>query len=426
MVESSPWLELYNSPDPGKIFALNAQEFRDFVAYVFTRAGYHTQPFHTAGADFALTNENQIVGYVATSAGVHNVGLGPVLQLNGLPAANNLPKFYVSSEGFASKVPDANEAPDLLLLDISRLQRFISYVHGTRHPQSKNTPFSPMKLFRGESKKRDKARTKVIALANNKGGVCKTTSSLIIGLILALEKGKKVLFVDMDDQANLTQVVFGKARYDLPNISDYFADFNSYPLESLITPTRFKNAWVIPSHPDLRLTLSNNVDWTETEKRFTASLHYDAIAVPEGGDFDWIILDTPPSLSLYTRAAMIAAHYVLTPFAPSSLDEIGLRNLIETLTDVSCIASGANQTQMLGCFTTRWKRTAATEADVKRMRLIAIQKGAQLFETDIDEDPTNIRKLILPENSPNPTKIHGALDDYRELVKEIQNHVGDD
>ena len=431
MNPQSPWLDLFNSPEPVKVFNLNAQDFKSFVQYAFERAGYHVEPYTNPGADLILSFDGKALGYIACSSGVKHVGPGPVLALNGIPVGSKIPKFYVSSDGFTTQAIGAeNSAKYLYLLDFTKLRRFMSYVKGTRHPSSKNVPLSPEKLFDDEPQKRNIHQTKVMTLANNKGGACKTTSAFAIGYILATEMKKRVLFVDMDDQANLTQVALKEAslrsrKYIEPNISHYFANANEFPLSSLIMPTDIPNAWLIPSDPELRLTLSNVVDWTETEQQFIRGLHHSSVKTLADEDFDWIILDTPPSLGLYTRAATLASHYVLTPYTPNPLDYVGMENLLDMLQEVSCIADSANETKMLGCFTTRWRRSRATSEDVGRIRDIALSRGVSLFDTDIDEDATNIRKLILQVGAINLSRVHGAIDDYRNLVKEIQHNVGD-
>lgn len=297
MTATTQWLELYKTPDPGIITKLSPQDFKNFIAYVFERAGYTVAPYDLDGADFELREGRHIAGYVAATVGVHQVGSKPVLALSGVPSDSRTEKFYISAEDFSSQAaPAIEKAKHIFLMDIVKLQRYINYVRGTRHPKSRDTPLSPSKLFGQEPQKRPTTRTKVMVLANNKGGVCKTTSAFAIGLILATEMNKKVLFVDLDDQANLTQSairvkksVTGSMVFPSPNISDHFADFSTYPLGTLIQPTNFKNAWIIPSAPELRMTLSTTVDWTETEQRFTTFLHHESVVIPNnGGDFDWM------------------------------------------------------------------------------------------------------------------------------------------
>ena len=101
MNPASPWLTLFDSPEPVKIFDLSAQDFRSFVQYIFERAGYYVEPFTGNGADLALKFEGKTLGYAACSVGVKHVGHGPVLALNGITIGGKLPKYFVSSDGFS-------------------------------------------------------------------------------------------------------------------------------------------------------------------------------------------------------------------------------------------------------------------------------------------------------------------------------------
>jgi chromosome partitioning protein len=425
MSEPQDYTQLFKEPNPETIFHLNGQDFKAFLAYVFERAGFYVTPFQHAGADLELKYEGKTIAYIGTSAGVANVGPNPVLALNGLADAEvDAMRYFISSGHFAHSATESAKAmKNIRLLDIDKLRRFINYIRGTRHPKSKGSPIDPVQIFDNEPVKRSTTQTKVLALANNKGGASKTTSAFAIALILAAEKHRRVLLVDVDEQANLTQAALGTVSYNLPNIADYFVQ--TATLGQLVQQTRFDNIWIIPSHPDLRLTLTNVTNWTKTEQRFASALHHESVAPPGGEVFDWIIIDTPPALSLHTRSALTAAHYVLTPFTPTILGRIGLAMLLETLSDISGLASGINQTKMLGCFATRWRSTSAIKQEVANMRAIALQAGSPLFEAEIEDDATNIRKLVLPEGIPRISTIHGAFDDYRKLVKEILEHVGD-
>jgi cellulose biosynthesis protein BcsQ len=431
----SRWETLYNKPNPVKIFELSAQDFKEFIRYVFQRSGYQVVDSPQNGAALELRNQLYPLGYVALSSGVQHVGPNPVLALNGLPVPHDMEKYYISSGGFASTaIQDAAAAKqttagqNLRLIDSDKLQRYINYVRGTRHPKAQGAPLTPIQLFDYDPVKRSPTKTKVLTLANNKGGVCKTTSALAIALILATEKQKKVLLVDVDEQANLTQVVLEHAselshQHTIPNIADHF--LGSAPMSQLIMPTRYNNIWIIPSDSDLRLTLSSTVDWTQTEKRFIDALHHDTVVVPNSGaDFDWIIIDTPPSISLHTRSALLAAHFVAVPFTPSGMGRRGLLGLITTLDDIRGMAAATQQTELIGCFPTRWRRSAATRDDLESLQQLAISAGAPIFASQIADDPNNSRKII-GETTPKVSGLHGMLDDYRDLVKEIQNHVGD-
>src|SRR5262249_52944051 len=162
-----------------------------------------------------------------------------------------------------------------------------------------------------QSRLRPRSRTKVLAIANNKGGVGKTTTALNIGFNLA-KRDKSVLLVDLDAQGNLTYSLPYKANNSPHHLADYFlhrGGTGGSSLPQLVRPTEFQNICVIPSHPDLSLAESDLDDWTRIEHQFAEDLHDDAVIAPHevgGSEFDWIILDTPPAMGIATRAALAA------------------------------------------------------------------------------------------------------------------------
>lgn len=162
----------------------------------------------------------------------------------------------------------------------------------------------------------------VIAVTNQKGGVGKTTTAINVSYFLA-KSGKKTLLVDFDPQGNassglgidktelektMTEVIQGKAS-----------------LAEVIVPTEHKNLSVAPTTSDLANT---EVELAQAEKRFSRL----KLAVDSVGDqFDYIIIDSPPSLSLLTVNGLIASKYVLLPVQAEFYALEGLGQLLETM-----------------------------------------------------------------------------------------------
>ena len=148
-------------------------------------------------------------------------------------------------------------------------------------------------------------KTKTIAVANEKGGVGKTVTVINLAAALTLEN-KKVLVVDMDPQANATKglgidsAVEGRSVYDLIHPG-------GAALADIITPTAWKGLDVIPSHSDLA---GAEVELLDVEGR--ENLLADALGkLP--AEYDFVLLDTPPSLSLLTVNVFAFARQVLIP-----------------------------------------------------------------------------------------------------------------
>ena len=159
-------------------------------------------------------------------------------------------------------------------------------------------------------------RTKVIAIANQKGGVGKTTT--VVNLAAALSARRRtVLVVDLDPQAHAT---LGLGLEKQPGISIYPVLLGERAVADVIQPTKWSNLNVIPSEVDLagaELELSMREDRLEMVRNALAP-------VKESGAFDYIILDCPPSLGIVMTSSLVASDGVLIPIQAEFLAMDGL------------------------------------------------------------------------------------------------------
>lgn len=169
---------------------------------------------------------------------------------------------------------------------------------------------------------------RVIAIVNQKGGVGKTTTAINLGAALAGE-GRRVLVIDLDPQGNastglgIETALRDRTTYDLL--------LDGLPLGEVTVPTATDRLWVVPATADLS---SADIEMSRSDRR--SFLMRDALA--RGGaddpDFDFILIDCPPSLSLLTINAMVAAHSVLVPLQSEFYALEGLSQLMLTVREV--------------------------------------------------------------------------------------------
>jgi chromosome partitioning protein len=169
---------------------------------------------------------------------------------------------------------------------------------------------------------------RIIAIANQKGGVGKTTTAINLGAALA-EGGSKILLIDLDPQGNASTGL---------GLPPSVRDFTTYDLildearlDQVIHETKTSGLWIAPSTTDLS---SADIELVANEKR--SFLLYDALRQPEMDKFgfDFILIDCPPSLSLLTVNAMVAAHSVLVPLQSEFFALEGLSQLMLTVREV--------------------------------------------------------------------------------------------
>ncbi|WP_457553676.1 ParA family protein [Desulfobacula sp.] len=164
--------------------------------------------------------------------------------------------------------------------------------------------------------------TQVISIANQKGGVGKTTTCVNLSAALA-KIGKKVLLVDCDSQANATTGM----GIDKPSLeySLYHGLIGEAGVEDIIFPTVLPNLMMIPADIDL---IGFEIEMVSDKNR---EQKLKALIEPIKGKFDYIIIDCPPALSLMTLNALVASTAVVIPLQSEFYALEGLGQLLDTI-----------------------------------------------------------------------------------------------
>ncbi|MBU0644985.1 MAG: AAA family ATPase [Alphaproteobacteria bacterium] len=169
---------------------------------------------------------------------------------------------------------------------------------------------------------------KIIAVANQKGGVGKTTTAINLAAAL-VENGFRILVVDLDPQGNASTGL--GIDIESRKFTTYDLVLGDVDLHDVIQTTDIEGLWISPATVDLS---SADIEMVSSEKR--SFLLHDALRQPaiDGYLFDFILIDCPPSLSLLTVNAMVAADSVLVPLQSEFFALEGLSQLMLSVREV--------------------------------------------------------------------------------------------
>ncbi|MGB7053476.1 MAG: AAA family ATPase [Acidimicrobiales bacterium] len=247
---------------------------------------------------------------------------------------------------------------------------------------------------------------RVMAVANQKGGVGKTTTSVNLGAAIA-ELGFRVLVIDLDPQGNATTGLGVEARSF--ELSMYDVLMRETSMEDCVEPTSIKNLFVAPATIDLAGAEIELVPAFSRELKLKKALE----SVID--EFDYVLIDCPPSLGLLTVNALAAAHEVLVPI---QCEYYALEGLSQLMRNVHLVSSSLNpdldvSTIVLTMYDARTKLADEVAVEVRqhfgsKVCRIVIPRTVRLSEAPSFGQPITVF---------DPTS-RGAVA-YRELAKEV-------
>lgn len=253
---------------------------------------------------------------------------------------------------------------------------------------------------------------RIIAIVNQKGGVGKTTTSINLAAALAT-KGQRVLLVDMDPQGNASTGL-GIPRHQREK-TIYNVMTENLPVDEAIQPTAVTNLSVLPSHVDLSAA---EMEIGQSEGR--TRILRDALEASKA-QFDYVMIDCPPSLNLLTINALAAARSVIVPLQCEFFALEGLSQLLQTveMAKSSINPSLAIDGVMLTMYDRRNRLSSQVAEDVRK------HLGRAVFKTII---PRNVRIAEAPSfgqpvinYAPNSKGAKAYLELATELIKKHKN-----
>ncbi len=252
-------------------------------------------------------------------------------------------------------------------------------------------------------------RPKIISVTNQKGGVGKTTTTINLGAALA-ELGKRVLIIDLDPQGNASTGL--GIEVEDRTLTTYDLLLDDVLLNDVIYPTDQTGLFIVPSTVDLS---SADMELVSNEKR--SFLLHDALRQPAMTEFqfDYILIDCPPSLNLMTVNAMVASDSVLIPLQSEFFALEGLSQLMLTIREVRSSANTSLRIEgiVLTMYDARNNLSLQVEQDARD------NLGELVFQTII---PRNVRVSEAPSFAVPVISCDSAskwASAYRALAKEL-------
>ncbi|SPP32650.1 Sporulation initiation inhibitor protein Soj [Arsenophonus endosymbiont of Aleurodicus floccissimus] len=250
---------------------------------------------------------------------------------------------------------------------------------------------------------------KIITIINQKGGVGKTTTAQAIGAWIQVKKNKKVLLLDIDQQGNLTYAI--GARNSDYNMLEVLVAERIQADKIQLTPSKF---WIIPSTPSLA-----NVDiaLTQTGKEYRLKK-----ALVDLISYDFVVIDTPPTLNIITINALTASNYAVIPAQADIFSLQGITQLGQTIETVKRYTN--KDLKVLGIVLTKHNTRSILSRDLQKVITdTAIQLQTKVYTQYVREALAVREAQAMKKDIFNYNHKSNATKDYDALMKQIWKDI---
>ncbi len=437
----------FHAPSIQSIYGqLTPAEFERFLGYMFFSAGFSVENVSSRhiprgpGVDLNLYQPSNLRKPFARiearryDPDGNGISLEDVLRFAGTIAyAGDVQGYLITTSHFpanARHVTSTSSMQHVHLVDGDTMLRYITYIYGSRVNDGRGfhrtlRPILPGWLF-NDLAKTPRSKAHIITVANNKGGVGKSTTALNVGFALSA-LGKRVLLVDMDGQANLTSALpprepvvprqrnrrqtqpSSKLMLHARSITEHFT-LERIPLQQLIQSTRFDNIWVLPSDEELNRIEPGGSAQPDAELSFARNLRDSALGIP-----------APPNVANAISEPPVS-------FVPLRADSFSVAGINRALTATRTMQSLTHAPMGRGLLLTQWRDVRSMRDISANLEIQAPLLGYPMLDIVIPYDDHIEQAHISLISGGTHTlfgwKTAGAARAYKNLTDELVKKVG--